>query len=169
MPRWKVIRALILPFTVLIVVPSLILYNPDAQPDFALSSPFATLTRLLGLGLIALGLTLMYRTISLFWRVGDGTLAPWDATRNLVVEGPYRHVRNPMISGVILVLLGEAAILRSFVLLTWATIFFTVNAIYIPLWEEPGLVHRFGEPYLEFKKNVPRWLPRLRPWRPERD
>jgi protein-S-isoprenylcysteine O-methyltransferase Ste14 len=106
----------------------------------------------------------MYRTITLFASVGRGTLAPWDPTRRLVVRGPYRHVRNPMISGVLSILLGEAALLGSFPLLAWFGVFFAANAIYMPLVEEPGLERRFGDDYRTYKRNVPRWVPRRKPW-----
>jgi protein-S-isoprenylcysteine O-methyltransferase Ste14 len=104
------------------------------------------------------------QTVSLFARVGEGTLAPWDPTSKLVVRGPYRRVRNPMISGVLFVLLGEAAILGAPALLIWAAAFLAVNAAYMPLFEEPGLRRRFGEDYDVYKANVPRWLPRVTPW-----
>jgi protein-S-isoprenylcysteine O-methyltransferase Ste14 len=81
-----------------------------------------------------------------------------------VVRGPYRHVRNPMISGVLLVLLGEALVLRSRLHLTWACTFFAINAVYIPLLEEPDLEARFGESYREYRRHVPRLVPRLTPW-----
>jgi protein-S-isoprenylcysteine O-methyltransferase Ste14 len=86
--------------------------------------------------------------------------------RKLVVEGPYRHVRNPMITGVMSILLGEAVGLGSPPLLIWFALFFTVNAVYMPLVEEPGLARRFGDDYAVYKRNVPRWLPRPRPWTP---
>jgi protein-S-isoprenylcysteine O-methyltransferase Ste14 len=120
-----------------------------------------------GGALIAAGLALWARTVALFAKVGQGTLAPWDPTRRLVVRGPYRHVRNPMISGVISILFGEAALLGSPPLLAWALGFFAVNAVYIPLAEEPGLVRRFGDDYVRYRENVPRWLPRPTPWDPE--
>jgi protein-S-isoprenylcysteine O-methyltransferase Ste14 len=122
----------------------------------------------LGGGLIAVGLALWAWTVTLFARIGKGTLAPWDPTQRLVVQGPYRHVRNPMISGVISILLGEAALLGSTPLLAWALGFSAVNATYIPLAEEPGLVRRFGDDYLCYRENVPRWLARPRPWQPRR-
>jgi protein-S-isoprenylcysteine O-methyltransferase Ste14 len=100
--------------------------------------------------------------VRLFATVGESTLAPWDPTHRLVVLGPYRHVRNPMITGVISMLLGEAALLGSWPLLAWALGFFGVNAIYMPLVEEPGLVRRFGDDYVRYRQNVPRWLPRPR-------
>jgi protein-S-isoprenylcysteine O-methyltransferase Ste14 len=71
-----------------------------------------------------------------------------------------------MISGVLFVLLGEAAVLGSAGLLIWAAAFLAANAVYMPLFEEPGLRRRFGEDYETYAANVPRWLPRLRPWEP---
>ena len=108
----------------------------------------------------------MIWTATLFARIGKGTLAPWDPTARLVVAGPYRHVRNPMISGVLAVLLGEAALFGSLPLLVWFGAVFALNAIYFPLVEEPGLRERFGEDYERYRANVPRWLPRFRPWEP---
>jgi protein-S-isoprenylcysteine O-methyltransferase Ste14 len=119
-----------------------------------------------GIALMAVGLALLVQTIALFATVGRGTLAPWDPTRRLVVRGPYRRVRNPMISGVLFVLLGEAALWRSLPLLVWFAVVLAVNAVYFPLVEEPGLRRRFGADYDAYRAAVPRWLPRLRPWRP---
>jgi protein-S-isoprenylcysteine O-methyltransferase Ste14 len=118
---------------------------------------------LLGGLVVALGLALIVQTVALFATVGEGTLAPWDPTTRLVVRGPYRRVRNPMISGVLCVLLGEALLFGSPAVLVWAAIVFAVNAIYFPLIEEPGLRERFGADYDAYRAAVPRWLPRLRP------
>jgi protein-S-isoprenylcysteine O-methyltransferase Ste14 len=106
----------------------------------------------------------MAATIRLFVTVGRGTLAPWDPPQHLVVRGAYRHVRNPMISGVLFVLLGESLLTASLPLFAWFLAFLVVNSVYIPLSEEPGLVRRFGDDYLAYKRNVPRWVPRLKPW-----
>ena len=116
---------------------------------------------------MAAGLALVVWTVRLFVTVGQGTLAPWDPTSRLVVRGPYRHVRHPMITGVLLVLLGEAALLGSSTLLLWAAGIFAVNVVYLPLVEEPGLRRRFGEEYDSYCAAVPRWVPRLRPWEPD--
>jgi protein-S-isoprenylcysteine O-methyltransferase Ste14 len=105
-------------------------------------------------------------TVGLFAGRGRGTLAPWDPPERLVVEGPYRHVRHPMISGVFLLLLGQAAAARSRLTVAWAAAFALTNAFYLPLWEEPELVARFGDDYLRYRRHVPRWVPRLRPWPP---
>ncbi len=71
-----------------------------------------------------------------------------------------------MISGVILLLLAEGLLLRSMPHLDWSGIFFLINATYIPLLEEPLLKAKFGQQYEEYRKGVPRLIPRLRPWRP---
>ena len=115
-----------------------------------------------GCALIAAGLALMYRTISLFARIG-GHACALGPTRRLVVLGPYRHVRNPMITGVLAILLGEAVLLGSAALLVWFGAFFTVNAIWMPLVEEPGLVERFGDDYRRYK-GCSALDPRRTPW-----
>jgi LPXTG-motif cell wall-anchored protein len=149
---------LLLPFTATAVVPVLILWWTGETNVWWGSA--------VGVVLIAVGLVFVVRTIQLFSTIGDGTLAPWDPTANLVARGPYLHVRNPMISGVAFVLAGEAVAFGSTALLVWFAAFVAVNAVYIPLVEEPGLRRRFGEDYEAYRTNVPRWLPRLRPWKP---
>jgi protein-S-isoprenylcysteine O-methyltransferase Ste14 len=105
-------------------------------------------------------------TVSLFIRIGRGTLAPWDPTRKLVVVGPYSRVRNPMISGVFAIICGEAIVLVSRGLAAWAALFFGINHLYFIVSEEPGLLQRFGAEYEAYKRNVPRWIPRWTAWRP---
>ncbi len=170
MRRWLLLRQtlsiLILPFTVTVVVPAWVLLS-RTPPSYGL--PLRLGLGLLGAALLVVGLVLMVQTIRLFTSVGEGTLAPWDPTQKLVVRGVYRYVRNPMISGVMAILLGEAALFASLSLLQWFALFAVINMTYIPLLEEPGLVSRFGEPYLEYKRHVRRWIPRLRPWTPPGD
>jgi protein-S-isoprenylcysteine O-methyltransferase Ste14 len=159
MTVWRHLAAiLLLPGVVAVAVPALLLWRDGPQ--------FSRLA-VIGIPLIAVGLVLIVGTIRLFASVGRGTLAPWDATTRLVVSGPYRYVRNPMITGVLLVLLGEAASFQSLPVLLWFAVVFTVNAVYMPLVEEPGLERRFGDDYRTYKAHVPRWLPRTRPWSPE--
>jgi protein-S-isoprenylcysteine O-methyltransferase Ste14 len=103
-------------------------------------------------------------TITLFGRFGNGTLAPWQPTQKLVVIGPYRYVRNPMISGVFFILIGESLILHSTSILEWAGLFFLINTTYFILSEEPSLEERFGQDYRQYKRHVGRWIPRLHPY-----
>lgn len=157
-----ILSVLLLPSMATLVVPALIV-SPGAVGARLTAAGAAWLAA--GALSVAVGLALAIVTIRQFAREGRGTLAPWDPTHRLVVTGVYRHVRNPMISGVLLILIGEALGLRSRGLALWAATFFTINAIYIPLVEERGLVRRFGDDYLVYRRHVPRWVPRLRPWR----
>jgi protein-S-isoprenylcysteine O-methyltransferase Ste14 len=95
-------------------------------------------------------------------------LAPWDPPRRLVLRGPYRFVRNPMVSGAIFVLFGEALVLQSLPHACWAVMFLLLCLFYIPVLEEPPLEARFGEEYRQYRRHVPRLLPRLKPWSPGR-
>jgi protein-S-isoprenylcysteine O-methyltransferase Ste14 len=84
----------------------------------------------------------------------------------MAVEGPYRHVRNPMITGVLAILLGEAGVAASGSLLLWFAIFLTLQEFAIRVWEEPHLAQRYGSDYLNYRRNVPRWIPRMSAWTP---
>lgn len=164
MTAWKHLRAiLLLPGTVTLVIPAVVL-SVAGIPIRSFPAPWNFILPAIGLTLVLLGVVLMVATIRLFVTVGKGTLAPWNPTQRLVVRGIYRHVRNPMITGVFCILLGEAATFGSPWLLGWFGVFCLANLIYIPLWEEPGLERRFGDDYLLYKKNVPRWIPRWKPW-----
>ena len=154
-----------LPFLVAVLIPIWIARGNNVQFAVAATMPHL-LAQIAGLGLVVVGLSLFVSSFRRFAIYGKGTLAPWDPPRHLVVHGPYRYVRNPMISGVVFVLFGEALLLLSGPHAQWALIFLLINSIYIPLFEERQLRERFGEPYIEYCRHVPRLLPRLRPWTP---
>ena len=150
---------LILPVTMTIIVPILI----KERGGESWIPPKLILT-IIGAILLFAGICLLFYTIALFRLVGKGTLAPWSPTQRLVVTGPYRYCRNPMITGVLCILIGESLVFHSGNLLIWAGIFFLINTTYFLLREEPDLQKRFGDDYVLYKKNVPRWIPRLTPW-----
>jgi protein-S-isoprenylcysteine O-methyltransferase Ste14 len=157
----------LLPFMVVVMIPRWLLARyPGVGWRGAEGTALWWLEPALGVIVVALGFALFAWCVSLFARVGQGTLAPWDPTRRLVAAGPYRHVRNPMISSVLTMLSGEAMLFRSWPLVAWAAFFFLLNHAYFMLSEEPGLEARLGEPYRTYKANVPRWLPRRTPWSP---
>ncbi|MCZ3365969.1 MULTISPECIES: methyltransferase family protein [Methanobacterium] len=93
----------------------------------------------IGTFLIVLGLGFVIYTNPAFFRVGKGTLAPWDPPKKLVVAGAYRYVRNPMISSVLMIVLGEALIFVSIELFILFILFFIVNHVYFVYSEEPEL------------------------------
>lgn len=155
---------LLLPTMVAVVVPTTLLRR--SGPRIALGSGGVLPWLRVGAGTVLLlcGLALFAWSVGLFARVGRGTLAPWDPTKQLVAVGPYRHVRNPMISGVFLMLVGEALLWGSRPVAIWAATFLFINQVYFVLLEEPGLERRFGAAYRTYKAHVPRWIPRLRAW-----
>jgi len=152
----KQLISFILPITVLILVPLYIERNISIKN---------LLTLLIGLFIIFIGLYAMAMTISTFIRIGKGTLAPWSPTRKLIINGMYGYVRNPMIIGVLTVLIGESISIMSFKIIIWTLIFFLINNIFFVLYEEPNLEKKFGDKYREYKRNVPRWIPRLKPFK----
>ena len=153
---------ILLPFVVVVDMPAWLLAAFAADDvRWVDAAPTAWLVRALGLALFVIGPGLFGWCVSLFARVGQGTLAPWDPAHNLVIAGPYRYVRNPMISGVAAMLWGEALLWGSVALGVWACAFILINHTYFLLLEEPGLEKRFGEEYRRYKQHVPRWMPRF--------
>jgi protein-S-isoprenylcysteine O-methyltransferase Ste14 len=158
------VAIVLLPGTVTIVVPTVLTAAEGARPGWGLDGIWQAALVAAGLALIGLGLVLAVWTFLLFARIGKGTPAPWDPPRRLVVHGPYRHVRNPMISAVAAILLGEAAALGRASLVVWLALFVGLNHIYFVLVEEPSLIRRFGDDYRAYKLGVPRWVPRRTPY-----
>ena len=156
---------LILPGTVLVVVWALIIWLTHGTGWEAQLRGFDDLRFWLAVLLTCAGLLLAIRTCQLFVTVGKGTPAPWDPPQTLVVQGPYRYVRNPMITSVLLLLAAEALFFASWALAAWLLVAFVANAVYFPLVEEKALERRFGDQYRVYKANVPRWIPRIHPWR----
>ena len=167
---WRILRSAVavavLPVTVLVLVPVWIASRNGVVARLG-ASPAEVVLQAAGAPVLALGLFLFAASLSRFAGEGKGTLAPWDPPRRLVVRGPYRYVRNPMISGVLLALAGEALLLVSWPHAAWAALFFGFNATYIPLLEEPGLRRRFGDAYRAYCAHVPRLFPRRTPWSPD--
>ena len=122
-------------------------------------------TRAIGALLILLGVPLLLESFARFALVGHGTPAPISPPEILVVSGLYRFVRNPMYVAIITVLLGEFLFTANPRLLTYGLTVFIFFHLFVIFYEEPTLARKFGGSYQDFKRNVPRWLPRLTPWR----
>lgn len=177
-PNWKRhVRSFILPLLACGIIPSgayllEIRYLPDlmailfrwmteifSESIFAWLHPMRWTAAVL---LILIGFMLWLFTVRLFHNVGRGTLAPWDPTQRLVTIGPYAYCRNPMITGVLFFILGEALAVGSVLIFGWCLFFFMINTFYFVYSEEPGLRKRFGEEYIEYCARVSRWWPRCR-------
>jgi protein-S-isoprenylcysteine O-methyltransferase Ste14 len=158
----QVIFSFILPFIVLVIVPSLILWLGEGRTIFTVLNSNLILL-VFGFIVLGSGLLLWLDCVVLFYKIGKGTLFPSKQieTKSLVIVGPYKYVRNPMIIGVIITSIGESFIFSSRWILIFSLIFFGVNIIYMPLSEEKGLVERFGEEYLDYRKQVRGWIPKF--------
>ncbi|WP_094294204.1 methyltransferase family protein [Mycobacterium neumannii] len=98
-----------------------------------------------------------------FVRAG-GTPMPVAPTQRLVVTGFNRVVRNPMYVGLIIAILGQAALFANLWLVLYAAIAWVVTASFVRWYEEPTLVRTYGSQYETYRANVRAWIPRLTPW-----
>jgi protein-S-isoprenylcysteine O-methyltransferase Ste14 len=126
----------------------------------------STVLVVLGWLMVAGGLAALLPSFARFALQGLGTPAPVAPTEHLVVTGLYRHVRNPMYLAVGALIAGQALILGRPVLLLYAALFGAVVFAFVRGYEEPALTRQFGEEYAAYRRAVPGWWPRLRPWRP---
>jgi len=116
----------------------------------------------LGIIVIATGAAIYFRCAWEFAVRGLGTPAPIAPTKYLVTTALHHYVRNPMYIGVLLVLLGEAALFDAPVLLEYAACFLAAVYLFVLFYEEPTLRRQFGESYEEYRRKVPRWIPRFK-------
>jgi protein-S-isoprenylcysteine O-methyltransferase Ste14 len=107
---------------------------------------------------------LVHAFVAFAWH-GRGTPAPPAPTERLVVEGAYRYVRNPMYVAVLALVLGQVLLSASWGLFAYAVAIGIAQGAFVRIYEEPTLREVYGPSYDEFCENVPRWLPRLTPWR----
>ena len=146
---------IVVPGTVVVLLPYLILSRAGVGRP-------AGLLGFLGIVAMVAGAVILGWCIWDFAAKGRGTLAPMDPPRQLVVQGLYRYVRNPMYLGVLVLLLGEAAFFRSRALLEYAAVWFILVNLVVLLYEEPSLRSRFGDSYDRYRRSVNRWLPNRR-------
>jgi len=122
-------------------------------------------TRVVGILLIVAGLPGLVDSFARFALQGLGTPAPIAPTQNLVVTGLYRYVRNPIYVAVVAVILGQAILFGDWRLMTYGGLMWLAFHAFVLTYEEPVLAQQFGVQYEDFRANVPRWIPRLSPWR----
>jgi len=148
-----ILFTIVVPGSVLVLIPSWILGGFPKPPPGPLTW--------LGIFVILLGAGIYFRCAWEFAVRGLGTPAPIAPTKFLVTTALHRYVRNPMYIGVFTVILGEAATFRSARLLLYAAIFCVPVELFVVFYEEPTLQRQFGASYEEYKRSVPRWIPRL--------
>ncbi|MGD9981769.1 MAG: isoprenylcysteine carboxylmethyltransferase family protein [Hyphomonadaceae bacterium] len=118
--------------------------------------------------IIALSLALLIECFTRFAVKGGGTPAPVAPTKELVVSGAYARVRNPMYVAVTGLIFGQALVFASADLIAYGITVWFAFLLFVIYYEEPRLKHEFPETYAAYFANVPRWFPRLTPWRPEK-
>ena len=117
-----------------------------------------------GLLLVIGGVIVLLHAFARFVVEGVGTPAPVAPTERLVVGGLYRHLRNPMYVAVAATIIGQALILGRPGLLAYAAIVVAAVVTFVRVYEEPTLAERYGEQYDDYRRAVPGWWPRRRPW-----
>lgn len=145
---------LLVPMSVTLWIP--FFYYPRLRPPVAGILPAA-----IGFTLIATGAAGYLWCAWDFAARGRGTPAPIDAPRNLVAQGAYRFVRNPMYVSVLLVLSGESLVFGSLGMVRYALVVWAFSHLFVVFYEEPGLRRRFGESYEAYCRDVRRWLPKF--------
>ena len=116
--------------------------------------------RWLGGVFLGLGYALAVWCVLLFIKEGKGTPLPFAHPKRLVAVGPYRYVRNPMVIGTVLFLLGDAILLQSYGIFIYAVVLFLIMHLFV-LIEEKSLIKRFGSAYIAYREKTPRWWPRF--------
>lgn len=156
----SIIFFFVAPFTIAGVIPWWITHWQIGSAAFALPP-----VQVAGGGIAAIGALMLIDSFVRFAVKGLGTPAPVFPTKHLVVSGLYRYVRNPMYVGVVAAILGQALLFASPQLLIYGAIIWAAFTAFVQGYEEPTLLETFGDEYETFRKNVPRWIPRLTPWR----
>jgi protein-S-isoprenylcysteine O-methyltransferase Ste14 len=133
------------------------------------STPYEVPLQVVGAAAVGVGAGVLVSSFVRFVREGAGTPAPPAPAERLIVGGLYRHVRNPIYVALVATILGQALLLGQAVLVPYAAAVFAATASYVRWREEPVLARRFGDRYEEYRRAVPGWWPRLRPWYPGQD
>ncbi len=121
--------------------------------------------RVVGALLVVAGVPVLLDSFVRFALQGLGTPAPVFPTRHLVITGMYRFVRNPMYVAVVAAIGGQGLVFGNIRVLEYAVFVWLGFHLFVVAYEEPMLRTTFGAEYARFCAGVPRWLPRLSPWR----
>jgi protein-S-isoprenylcysteine O-methyltransferase Ste14 len=151
----SVILALLFVLIAMIMLPYVL---AGLNTDLALPVWHTSVSVYLGIFLIAVGALLDLYCIFLFLTLGRGTPVPVDPPQLLVAQGVYKHSRNPMYIGYLLILLGEFVLLGQVLLLAYFILAMILCQLFVVFYEEPVLKKRFGETYKEYLGKTPRWL-----------
>ena len=149
---------IILPFF-LVWIPRKILLSPEHNYLFEIGA-----FRYLGLAPIVSGVIIYIFCSCSFIFIGKGTPIPFTPTKELIVTGFYRFVRNPLYIAGVFVLAGEALLFQSIGILIYCVVMFVAFNVHV-FMEEAILSEKFGATYDQYRNSVPRWIPRVKPYK----
>jgi protein-S-isoprenylcysteine O-methyltransferase Ste14 len=118
--------------------------------------------RMAGAAFFAVSFSLYLASSYVLTSRGKGAYVEFDPPTELVIVGPYRHVRNPVVAYLLGSMLGEAIALSSTGVLLMFCVFAALSQLQVVCFEEPKLRNRFGQAYDDYCARVPRWIPRFR-------
>jgi protein-S-isoprenylcysteine O-methyltransferase Ste14 len=151
----------------LVIAPGIVAgYVPWLICKWHVGAPLLGITslRVVGVLLVAAGLPVLLDSFARFALQGLGTPAPILPTQHLVVSGLFRYVRNPMYVAVLSLIFGQGLLFGSIPVIEYGVAVWVAFYLFVLVYEEPTLRKSYGGEYEEFCANVPRWIPRLRPW-----
>jgi protein-S-isoprenylcysteine O-methyltransferase Ste14 len=134
----------------------------ELRPAFFGAEP----VRAAGAILIFIGVPVLVDSFARFVIDGLGTPALVVPTQKLVVTSFYRHVRNPMYAAILAVIWGQALLFGNVALIAYGVLFWLACHVFVVAYEEKRLERMFGLQYRVFRTSVPRWILRIRPWKP---
>jgi protein-S-isoprenylcysteine O-methyltransferase Ste14 len=152
----KTVAFMVVPLVLLVAVPALILHLTGG-----LHPPRLSAGAIGGIALIAAGVAIDLWSNWGFIHTGHGSPAPIAPPKVLVIDGPFRYVRNPMYLGGGAILAGEALVFAAWILVAYMAVVLVFFHLLTVLYEEPVLLRTFGEAYREYREVVPRWIPKL--------
>src|SRR5574341_81335 len=151
------VATIVVPGTACVIIPYYILSAVQIP-----LTPRLGILQILAILIAALGLYMIVWVSTAFVRQGRGTPIPTDPPTRLIITGLYRHVRNPMYVGALLIILAEAVYFGSAWLVVYAVGVWAALHTALVVFEEPQLKKRFGVDYEQYLKTVPRWIPKMR-------
>lgn len=147
------------PFSVLYIIPQFIMAttNIKSQEGFGF-----LWIKIVGMILMWSGAALAIYCSILMMVLAKGTPLVTSAPKKLLARNIYKYIRHPMMWALFIVVLGEALTFGQWILFVWLIAMSRIIYLIVVNYEEPQLERRFGESWVEYCKEVPRWLPRFK-------
>jgi protein-S-isoprenylcysteine O-methyltransferase Ste14 len=159
---FKIISLIIGIIFFLIILPSVFILTGLALDKYFMITINRNIEIIFSIVFIAIGLLLLLLTAITQWKIGNGTPAPNAPTQKLIISGTYKYCRNPIQFGAMLYYLGIGTFFGGFIVgLVSFILGFIIGSLYHKFIEEKELEIRFGNEYIEYRKNTPFLFPKL--------